>query len=145
MARTSQRALEAARKKREALALREAGATLQTIGDKLYKGDRSNAHRAITEALAEQAAENVAEVRALENARLDQMLLGAWPRARKGDNHAIASVIRIMDRRAKLNGLDMPIKTEEVGDGIVHVHFDASVRPGGMAEVELEVDPPHAN
>jgi hypothetical protein len=143
--RTSARAIEAARKKADALKMREAGATLQQIGDKHYRGDRSNAHRAITEALAEQAAENVEEVRKLENARLDAMLLGLWKNATRGDHQATGAVIRIMERRAKLNGLDAPIQTEELGDGVVNVIFDARVKPSGMAPVELEVDGPVAH
>ncbi|WNO25823.1 terminase small subunit [Arthrobacter phage Altadena] len=142
MPRTSKRAIESARKKADSLAMREAGATLQQIADRHWSGHRANAHRAITEAMAELPAESVAEIRRLESARLDQMHLGAWTGARRGDDRAIASIIRIMERRAKLLGLDMPTQTEEVGNGIVHVHFDAAVKPGGMAAVELEVDPP---
>lgn len=145
MARTSRRAIEAANKKADALLMREAGATLQQIGDKHYRGDRSNAHRAITEALAERAAENVEEVRQLENARLDAMQLGLWKNATRGDHLASAAVIRIMERRARLNGLDRPVQTEEVGAGNVTVVFDSRVQPGGMSDVELEVDPPVVN
>lgn len=142
MARTSKRAIEAARKKADALAMREAGATLQQIADKHYSGHRSNAHRAITEALAELPVESAEEVRKLENARLDQMHLGIWTRARRGDEKAIAAVLRIQERRAKMNGTDAPAQTEELGNGIVTVVFDSAVQPQGMADIEMEVDAP---
>lgn len=145
MARTSARAIAAAKKKADSLRMREAGATLQQIADKHWSGHRSNAHRAITEALAEVSVENVEEVRKLENARLDAMLLGLWKNATRGDTQSTAAVVRIMERRARMNGTDAPTQTEELGDGIVNVIFDGRVKPGGMAEIELEVDGPVAH
>jgi hypothetical protein len=142
MPRTNKRAIEAVRKVKDSLAMREAGATLQQIADKHYSGHRSNAHRAISAALAAIPAESAEEVRKLENARLDQMHLGAWKRARMGDDKAIASVLRIMERRAKMNGTDAPSQTEELGGGVINVHFDSAVQPSGMSKIELEVDPP---
>lgn len=65
-----------------------------------------------------------------ENERLDALLEAAWPRATKPhtiynkegeavgeelDMRAVDTVLRLMDRRAKLNGLDMPVKNEVTG------------------------------
>ena len=50
-------------------------------------------------------------VLALELERLDALTLAAWPRARAGDDRAIRVVLRIMQRRAKLLGLDAPLKS----------------------------------
>jgi hypothetical protein len=65
-----------------------------------------------------------------ENERLDALLEAAWPRAttptpvfnKDGevidhalDMRAVDTVLRLMDRRAKLNGLDMPVKAELSG------------------------------
>lgn len=65
-----------------------------------------------------------------ENERLDALLEAAWPRAtqptpvldKEGnvvgeelDMRAVDTVLRLMDRRAKLNGLDMPSRTELSG------------------------------
>ena len=47
---------------------------------------------------------------ALELLRLDDMLFGLWPDARRGDNTAVVTVLKIMERRSKLLGLDMPVK-----------------------------------
>ena len=67
-----------------------------------------------------------------ENERLDALLEAVWPRAttpspvfdKEGnvishelDMRAVDTVLRLMDRRAKLNGLDMPAKTELTGAG----------------------------
>ena len=65
-----------------------------------------------------------------ENERLDALLESAWPRAttpspvfdKEGevidhvlDMRAVDTVLKLMDRRAKLNGLDMPVKAELSG------------------------------
>lgn len=72
----------------------------------------------------------VSVYRQQENERLDALLEAAWPRAtepspvfdKEGevidhvlDMRAVDTVLRLMDRRAKLNGLDMPVKAELSG------------------------------
>ena len=46
------------------------------------------------------------DVLELEVARLDAMLAGLWEKATDGDDKAVTSALRIMDRRAKYLGLD---------------------------------------
>ncbi|MEU3656419.1 hypothetical protein AB0E67_27155 [Streptomyces sp. NPDC032161] len=86
-------------------------------------------YRAICERRDEQAAEASA-YRQEENERLDALLAAAWPMAtelrpvfnKEGaeigesiDLKAVDTVLKIMERRAKLNGLDMPVRTELSG------------------------------
>lgn len=52
------------------------------------------------------------DVKELELQRLDRMLMGVWQQAISGDLGAIKTVLRIMDRRAKLVGLDSAQKLE---------------------------------
>jgi len=93
------------------------------------------ARRDLTRALEAHRDEEAAEVsiyRQQENERLDALLEAAWPRATKPspvfdkegnlvgeelDMRAVDTVLRLMDRRAKLNGLDMPAKAELTGAG----------------------------
>jgi hypothetical protein len=93
------------------------------------------ARRDLTRALEAHRKEEEAEVavyRQQENERLDALLEAAWPRAtqpspvfdKEGnvigeelDMRAVDTVLRLMDRRAKLNGLDMPAKAELTGAG----------------------------
>jgi|SRR5690348_152648 len=90
---------------------------------------RSDLKRALEAHRDEEAAE-VSVYRQQENERLDALLEAAWPRAtqptpvlnKEGnvvgealDMRAVDTVLRLMDRRAKLNGLDMPAKTEVTG------------------------------
>lgn len=90
---------------------------------------RSDLKRALEAHRDEEAAE-VSIYRQQENERLDALLEAAWPAAttpkpirnKEGDivgeeidMRAVDTVLRLMDRRAKLNGLDMPVKTEITG------------------------------
>ncbi|MFE1451995.1 hypothetical protein [Streptomyces olivaceoviridis] len=90
---------------------------------------RSDLKRALEAHRDEEAAE-VSVYRQQENERLDALLEAAWPRAtqpspvfdKEGnvvgeelDMRAVDTVLRLMDRRAKLNGLDMPAKAEVTG------------------------------
>ncbi|MCI3279105.1 hypothetical protein [Streptomyces cylindrosporus] len=91
------------------------------------------ARRDLNRALEQHRDEERAEVsiyRQMENERLDALLEACWPQATKPqpvldkegeivgttlDMRAVDTVLRLMDRRAKLNGLDMPAKTEVTG------------------------------
>ena len=100
----------------QALELRKAGCTYREIGAALKCGVKT-VHVDVRQALAALAkTEEVGtEVRTLELARLDGLWLGAWPRAKKGDDRAIRSCLQIMRRRAEMLGLDAPEKHEHTG------------------------------
>jgi hypothetical protein len=85
--------------------------------------------RALEERRDEQAAA-ASVYRQQENERLDALLEAVWPAAttpspiyaKDGtyigeavDMKAVDTVLKLMDRRAKLNGLDMPVKAEVSG------------------------------
>lgn len=95
---------------RQALELRRMGYGYTEIGQKIGLG-KSQAHRLVTAALAEardQVNTGADELRSEEVSRLDAMLAGLWPVARKGGVAAVDRVVKIMERRAKLLGLDAP-------------------------------------
>lgn len=80
---------------------------------------KSAAHRHVTAGLADAMAQVTAEagqLKAEEISRLDAMLAGLWPDARKGQQGAVDRVLKIMERRAKLLGLDAPVKLAHGGD-----------------------------
>ncbi|MEU8919453.1 hypothetical protein AB0D10_00780 [Kitasatospora sp. NPDC048545] len=89
-------------------------------------------NRDVSEALdhrIDAALASVTELRALEDARLDRMFMVAYRRAvRDGDLSAIDRALRIMERRARLLGLDQPARTEITGQG------------GGPIEVDTTAD-----
>lgn len=52
----------------------------------------------------------------LESERLDAMMTGIFQSAQLGNVTHIETVLKIMDRRAKLLGLDAPVKTTHAAD-----------------------------
>lgn len=101
-----------------ALELRRAGQGYIEIANRLGIS-KSQAHRLVTEALKESTAQIDAEARQLkaeELSRLDAMLSGLWSDARKGQQGAVDRVLKIMERRSKLLGLDAPVKLAHGGD-----------------------------
>lgn len=99
----------------QALALRKTGATYEQIAAHLGYSNRQSANRAVLRLLAAHEAENVADLRTLENMRLDDLLFAVYKAAKSGDLGAIDRALRIMERRAKLLGLDAPVKQEISG------------------------------
>lgn len=102
----------------QALDLRMGGATYRQIAERLgYKGP-SGALQAVRLALHEHAAEPATQVRDLEAARLDRLMMSLWPTATSMTAPhaermaAIDRVIKLMDRRAALLGLDAPRKVD---------------------------------
>ncbi len=107
---TSPRRIEAVNKQRQAVELRKAGASFAMIAEQLGYASVSGAFKAVQTALRKTLQAPADEVRNLELERLDTLLLALWPQARQGNQGAIDRVLRIMERRAKLLGLDAPTK-----------------------------------
>lgn len=89
-----------------ALELRRAGASYQTIADELELSHRSDARKLVQRALGRVHQEPANEIRQLEAERLDRLQLGVWQKAIRGDLGAFDRVLRVMERRARLLGLD---------------------------------------
>lgn len=94
-----------AREKR-VLELKRAGFTFDVIARETGYAGKGPAYKAYRRALARTLQQPAAELRLLEQDRLDQLQVVVWTRALGGDEKAIASVLRIMERRARLLGLD---------------------------------------
>jgi hypothetical protein len=109
---TSVRRLDAVEKERQALELRKAGVTFDVIAQRLGYAHPSGAYRAVMSGIQKTLQQPADELRQLELARLDAMLTGLWTGARQGNHSAVMSVLRIMERRAKLLGLDAPTVIE---------------------------------
>jgi hypothetical protein len=76
------------------------------------------AYEDVSTALAKlkaECAEKAEEVRKLELDRIDVMLKGIWPDAENGDARKIETELKLMERRAKLLGIDAPTKQEVSG------------------------------
>ena len=88
------------------LELRRAGLTWQSISEQTGYAEATGAYAAYKRAIKRVMAEPVEEVRTQELDRLDRMQVAVWNRALKGDDKAINTVLRLMERRARLLGLD---------------------------------------
>lgn len=112
----------------KAMELRRMGYGYQKIADQL-DCSVSTAYGYIKEALTEtkqQIEGDALELKAEEISRLDGMLQGIWQEARKGNYGSIDRVLKIMERRARMLGLDAPVRASVGGDGelppIAHRH-----------------------
>lgn len=98
----------------KALELRKAGVSYQRIAETLGYKDASGAWRAVKSALKKTLQEPAAELRTLEVERLDAMLSAIWASVKQGQYGAQDRALKIMERRAKLLGLDAPVKIAPV-------------------------------
>ncbi|MDQ2727993.1 MAG: hypothetical protein M3Y91_09065 [Actinomycetota bacterium] len=140
----------------EALNLRLAGCSYPEIARRLHYADKGRAHHAVGTALNRQPAEDAKAVRAMELARLDELLKVAWVQLHTDhvlvsagqivrDNDGVAlldhagklagldRVIRIMERRSRYLGVDAPVRR------IIEV-VDPQTIEARIAELEAELE-----
>jgi hypothetical protein len=101
------------------LDLRIAGASYRQIGAQLGVSERA-AYYDVQDELGRLDAvikEKAERMRELEAQRLDQLTVALAPTLRTGDPRAIATAVRLMERRAKLFGLDAPTELSGPGGG----------------------------
>lgn len=112
---TSPNNLSAAQRQAEALRLRASGKSFEAIAEALGYRSPSGAHKAVTTGLQKTLQEPADELRVMEAERLDRMLEGLWQKAINGGTWEVDRVLNIMERRAKLLGLDSSGDSGEVG------------------------------
>lgn len=131
-------AAELIERERQVLQLKRAGLTFDVIAERLGYANRGGAYKAYKRALARTLQQPAAEVRELEQDRLDaiqarvwQILTGSHPLVQSGkvvaadDGRqlqdagpviaAANTLIRLAKRRAELLGLDAPAQVEVMG------------------------------
>ena len=115
---TSARKMRAQEVEVRSVELRKQGLSYRAIGQQLKTSDTTvrKALKRVFTRIREETSEKAEELIQLEAERLDDLFNAIWGQAIKGDYAAIDRIIRIMDRRAKLLGLDAPevLHTEEV-------------------------------
>jgi hypothetical protein len=95
------------------LELRRAGLTWQRIAEEVGYADHTGAYSAYKRALKRTLQQPADELRQQELDRIDRLQLAIWQKAMQGDMKAIATIVRLMERRAKLLGLDAPVRIEQ--------------------------------
>lgn len=104
--------IRTAERRAQCVALRLAGATYPAIAAQVGITPRA-AYEHVKQHMEETArksGEDATALRALENERLDRMQMGIWNRAINGDETAIDRVLKIIERRSRINGTDAPTK-----------------------------------
>lgn len=113
--RTTAKQAEIAERRTKMVRMRLAGLDWDTIAERLEYSNRAAAckdlSRTLTQYLAEQNSA-VEELREVELMRLDRLLASVWTAAIGGDNRAVETAIKVIDRRCKLLGLDAPVRAE---------------------------------
>lgn len=134
---------EVSERRAQAIALRIAGLEWQAIADRLGYASRGAACTDVTRALeanrkAERAA--VEELRFVESQRLDRLQVAVWAQAIAGDAKAVEAVLKVMDRRAKLFGLDASKQMEVAFTRRSELEADAVADAVAAALEAIEVD-----
>lgn len=104
-----------AERRGKAIRLKIEGHTYNQIAELLGYSNGASACCDIRRALEKHVVEEGLAVEAwreLELARLDVLQKAVWPEAMEGNPRAIETALKILDRRAKMLGLDSAIKLE---------------------------------
>lgn len=100
------------------VALKVAGASFATIAEELGYASPTRAREVYERALAESVDEDtdLVRARALQNTRLDRLLMSVWPKANnsKHPDHLayVRTALALIDRKNKMNGYDMPVQVD---------------------------------
>ncbi len=111
---TAEHRIEAAQRAGEAVRLRLAGADFKAIAEQLGYQSAASAYKAVRRGIeALKAPKEAAELRDEQRLRLGRLLLAWYPKAINGDEKAVSAVLRLLERMAKLDGLDAPVKVAQ--------------------------------
>lgn len=99
-------------RERKVLELRRGGLTFDLIAKQLDYSHASGAHKAYLNACKRIVMSEVVEIRNIETERLDIAQSSIWNGVLRGDIPSINTLLKIMERRAKLLGLDSPTKAQ---------------------------------
>jgi hypothetical protein len=112
---TSPQTAEAKIKAAKALELRMEGKTFEVIAEEAGYNSKQAAFDAVKRALDAITREPAESLVRLDLERLDVLWQIQYLNAQSGDVQAMAACMKIMERRAKLLGLDAPAKQELTG------------------------------
>lgn len=119
--------LEKAERVSMALELRKAGMSYPEISKELGVS-ADTVRKYVVESLREfraESAEFVEEAIGVDILRLDEMIAAIWPQVMAGHLGAHDRALKILERRAKMLGLDRPVKTEHSGPDGGPIQIDA--------------------
>lgn len=103
---TNKKTILIAERNKKAMELRKIGATWAQIAEQCGFNNIPAAHTAVRRELDKLPKEAAAELRTIQQERLERMYLSIFPQIQQGHLGAIDRGLRIMERQAKLDGLD---------------------------------------
>lgn len=121
---TAATAIERAERRAQAVHLRREGLTLREVADRLGVSVYT-AWNDIQTAVRDIPKEEADLLRQQEADRLDNLQRAVWDDAIAGDLHAVDRVLKIIERRCRLLGLDAPTRIEYPA---ADLDLDAAVR-----------------
>jgi hypothetical protein len=95
-------------KENQIVELRRAGVTWKVIAERTGYASASGAYNAYQRIAERLIRPGLEEYRDLELERLDRLQVAVWGKAVTGDIRALDSVLRIIDRRTRILGLEAP-------------------------------------
>lgn len=128
-----------------AVELRKTGMTYEQIAAEMGLKSGSAVYQMVSRALKLMPAESIDQVRLLELRRLDALLRAVWNKAVNDEEGAINRALRILERRARVLGLDIyadqrPMVTA-VGPATINIQSITAVLPPGFEPPQaLEAD-----
>ena len=122
----------------KALELRMEGLTFEVIAKTVGYNSKQAAHDAVKRALDAITREPAQDLIKLDLERLDVLWQIQYLNAQGGDVQAMAACMKIMERRAKLLGLDAPAKQEHTGKDGSSLIGGAFILPGVLTPEEWE-------
>lgn len=140
--RNSAQRAQGAKSREQALDLRRSGLSYQRIGEEMGIS-MARAHQLVAKAMEEThraIAAGADALRAEEISRLDGMLAALWPKAKNGDVAAVDRVLKISERKAKLLGIEAPVRIETTGkDGkAIEVSSTQTIDPSKLSSQTLQ-------
>lgn len=139
-----QRKYEVAKRRATALELRISGHSCRAIADQMRCAG-STAFDLVQSALREIPAQNVEILRQEHDAMIRMLFVKLKPRIDKGEPRAVEVGVRLLERLAKLHGLDAPsqqviqVITEETVDrAIKELEEQLGVRRESLYEIEAQ-------
>jgi hypothetical protein len=142
-ARTSPRRIRALERRERAMALRVAGKSYADIGAALGVSAQ-RAYQYVTEELgkaAKRRAESAEAMVRLESDRIDQLWAALWPQCQKGVPRAVEVAVRLLDRRARMLGLDQPAQLQSQV-ALMNLSPDALLDEGRRLGLVFETEVP---
>ncbi len=103
------------RKERKVVELKQMGVTFDVIAKEVGYANASGAWHAYNRYMEKYKSVPVESQYELQETRIERLLAGVWTKALRGEIPAVMAAVKLLERQAKLFGLDAPDKSVSIG------------------------------